>query len=125
MTQQKLWAMSYCLCPGCNGTHPGECEECVPRTPGCDVLPPEYDCWMDVRTRASGFPLYDAGAGRVRFTKEMTERNTAWWVLFIVFVSLFGVLLIAFLAVGVPVMLSSGGSSNSNDYQQMEEPHTA
>ena len=117
--------MSYCLCPGCNGTHPGECEECVPRTPGCDVLPPEYDCWMDVRTRASGFPLYDAGAGRVRFTKEMTERNTAWWVLFIVFVSLFGVLLIAFLAVGVPVMLSSGGSSNSNDYQQMEEPHTA
>ena len=62
-TKQLVWAMSHCLCPNCNGTHPGECEECVPRSPGCDVRPPEYDCWMDVRTRTSGWPLYDTGVG--------------------------------------------------------------
>ena len=62
-TAQVLWAKSYCLCPGCNGTDPGVCEECVPRSPGCDVLPPEYDCWMDVRTRQSGFPIFDTGVG--------------------------------------------------------------
>jgi hypothetical protein len=60
-------------------------------------------------------------AGKVRFSKEKTERNTAWWVLFIIFVSLFGALLIAFLAVGIPVLLA-GGQSDS-DYEQM--PHTA
>jgi hypothetical protein len=60
-SRQLEWAISHCLCPGCNGTHPGECEECVPRSPGCDVLAPEYDCWMDVRTRSSGWPLYDTG----------------------------------------------------------------
>lgn len=63
-TAQVLWAQSYCLCPGCNGTDPGVCEECVPRSPGCDVLPPEYDCWMDVRTRSSGFPIFDTGVRR-------------------------------------------------------------
>ena len=67
MTEQVLWAGSYCLCPGCNGTSPGECEECVPRTPGCDVLPPEYDCWMDVRTRESGWPIFDSGVSAQRY----------------------------------------------------------
>ena len=62
-TKQLLWAMSHCLCANCNGTHPGECEECVPRSPGCDVRPPEFDCWMDVRTRTSGWPLFDSGVG--------------------------------------------------------------
>ncbi len=57
--------------------------------------------------------------GRVRFTKEKTERNTAWWVLFIVFVSLFGVLLIAFIAVGVPGLLSAKSASDD------EMPHRA
>jgi len=121
-TAQVLWAQSYCLCPGCNGTDPGVCEECVPRSPGCDVLPPEYDCWMDVRTRSSGFPIFDTGAGRVRFSKEKTERNTAWWVLFIVFICLSGALLIALLAVGIPFLLSRASASD-DDYQQM--PHSA
>jgi hypothetical protein len=60
--------------------------------------------------------------GRVRFTKEKTERNTAWWVLFIVFVSLFGVLFIAFIAVGLPALLSAKKPS----YDESDEmPHRA
>ena len=66
-----------------------------------------------------GFALRINQVGKVRFTKEKTERNTAWWVLFIVFVSLFGVLLIAFVALGVPALLS--GRSVSED----EMPHQA
>lgn len=57
----------------------------------------------------------------MRFSKEKTERNTAWWVLFIIFICLFAALLVAFLAVGIPVLLS--GPSSDSDYEQM--PHTA
>ena len=120
MSRQVDWASSYCLCAGCNGTEPGVCDECVPGTRGCDLLPPEYDCWVDVRTRGSGWPIFDAGVGRVRFTKAKTESNVVWWVFFWIFLGLFIVLLVAFIAVGIPVMLSS---SSGNGYQQM--PHTA
>jgi hypothetical protein len=119
-TLQMEWASAYCLCPGCNGTSPGVCEECVPGAKGCDVLPPEYDCWVDVRTRGAGFPVFDTGVGRVRFEKEKAERNTAWWISFWVFLGIFIALLIAFVGVSVPQMLSS---ASSGDYEQM--PHTA
>ena len=76
------WSANYCRCPGCTGFEKGECDECVTshsellrtenervwkkkqeweKVEGCDALPPEYDCWMDVRSRQSGFPLFDVG----------------------------------------------------------------
>ena len=66
------WAASYCQCPGCNGTDEGTCDECLvsqkvlleteeARIGDCDRYPPQYACWMDVRTRASGWPIYDSG----------------------------------------------------------------
>jgi hypothetical protein len=72
MTRQMQWASDHCRCKGCDGFTKGTCEECVisqkelleaenQRAAGCDALPPEFDCWMDVRTRASGFPMFDAG----------------------------------------------------------------
>ena len=77
-TEQMTWAASYCRCPGCNGTDEGTCDECLvsqkllletegSRTGDCDRYPPQYDCWMDVRTRASGWPIYDAGVRAILF----------------------------------------------------------
>mmetsp|Transcript_20463 Transcript_20463/g.32000 ORF Transcript_20463/g.32000 Transcript_20463/m.32000 type:complete len:200 (-) Transcript_20463:1520-2119(-) len=71
------WAASHCLCPGCNGTEgSGQCDICLPRTEGCDIDAPEYACYLDVRNREAGWPIYDAGIGRVRFRKNLV-RNVA------------------------------------------------
>eukprot|EP00961_Rhodomonas_salina_P144951 1951188-Rhodomonas_salina.3 len=51
--EEMKWAMSHCLCSDCNGTHPGTCEVCVPRTEGCNYPPPEYECFVDVSHRHS------------------------------------------------------------------------
>ena len=71
-TMQMTWAASYCRCEGCDGFSEGNCTDCVisekelleaeaPNTADCDAYPPQYACWMDVRTRSSGWPIYDSG----------------------------------------------------------------
>ena len=132
------WAMTYCLCPGCNGIHPGVCEECTPRTPGCDVEPPEFDCWVRIRRSEAGFPIFNIGVTKVRFEKfrvrflqfisagslELTfdiqaERNDAFLISLILFIVLFGLLLIAGFFLGLPAKLF-GNSDKS--YTPLEDP---
>ncbi|EKX44406.1 hypothetical protein GUITHDRAFT_163544, partial [Guillardia theta CCMP2712] len=104
-TKQMAWAMTYCLCPGCNGIHPGVCEECTPRTPGCDVEPPEFDCWVRIRRSEAGFPIFNIGVTKVRFEKFRAERNDAFLISLIFFIVLFGLLLIAGFFLGLPAKL--------------------
>jgi len=71
-TKQMSWAASYCRCEGCDGFNEGNCTDCVisqkelleadaTGTADCDAYPPQYACWMNVRTRSSGWPIYDSG----------------------------------------------------------------
>jgi putative exporter of polyketide antibiotics len=55
-------------------------------------------------------------AGKVRFTKSFVEENKVWWGLFITFLVLFGISGIAFLVMGLPLLLSQS---------KEEEPHSA
>jgi hypothetical protein len=55
-------------------------------------------------------------AGKVRFKKSFVEENKVWWILLIIFLILFAISAIAFLVMGLPLLLSK-----SKD----EEPHSA
>jgi hypothetical protein len=55
-------------------------------------------------------------AGKVRFKKSYVEENKVWWILMIIFLILFAISAIAFLVMGLPLLLSK-----SKD----EEPHSA
>jgi len=123
--KEVKWAMSHCLCSDCNGTDPGTCEICKPRTKGCDYPPPEYDCYVDVQRRQAQWPAYTSGVGEVRMEKHMVERtsNTVWVVLVIVFSSLACCFGACALLAGIPSLL--GGDGDKYDDIPDESPHQA
>ncbi len=74
---------------------------------------PSISCQVWARSK---FYFLFKQAGKVRFKKSFVEDNKVWWILMIIFLILFAISAIAFLVMGLPLLLSK-----SKD----EEPHSA
>jgi hypothetical protein len=74
---------------------------------------------QDVRTRQTGWPIYDTGVGKVRFDKEMVEGNLLFSIFFWIFLVLFLGFLIALIIIAWPLLFSK--QEPDGGYEQMQD----